>query len=550
MLRPLLYRALNALPLAGFRRAADEFESALANPEEVQRRLLLDLLRLNRDCAFGRQYGFQSISTVREYQDRVPVVGYDDLAPWIERIKAGESSVLTSEPVLAFEKSSGSASAAKYIPYTQTLRAQFQSALGPWITDMHRAFPGVARGCAYWVVTPLSRQREVTRGGMPVGFDSDTEYFGTIQQWILRRTMAVPPDLARVSELEDCIYLTLRFLLQARSLAFISVWSPSFLLILLHRLERYGERLVRDLFDGKASVASPLSPKLASSFARDVRQARNLQAMLLRGRIEPGGLWPQLELISCWTSASSASMKNEIERRFPGVSVQGKGLLATEGVVSIPIARFEAPVAAVTSHFLEFLDEDSGKCRLASELERGREYSMILTTGGGLWRYRLADRLRVPSFAERTPLLEFIGKEDCVSDLCGEKLNAIFVANTLAEFECCRTASFAMLAPSQADTPHYTLFLESVRCQPDLPARLDERLRANPHYSFCRRVGQLGELRLFLIRCDARESYLKHCATVGQRPGNVKMTALHKRHGWERVFSGAYIEASTTEVCA
>jgi hypothetical protein len=550
MLRPLLYRALNALPLAGFRHAASQFDAALADPEEVQRKLLLELLKENQGCAFGKQHGFGSIHTVREYQERVPLVTYDDVAPWIERIKAGEHRVLTSEPVVAFEKSSGSASAAKYIPYTQTLRREFLSALAPWITDMHRAFPGIAGGCAYWLVTPLSREREITQGGIPIGFESDTEYFGPIQHWILRKTMAVPPELARVSELEDCIYLTLRFLLQARSLTFISVWSPSLLLIILDRLEQHGERLAHDLFDGKASLASPVPPKLTGALVRDARQARNLQAMLRRGRIEPGGLWPQLELISCWTSAASASIKSEVEQRFPGVSIQGKGLLATEGIVSIPIEQYRAPVAALTSHFLEFLEEDSGTCKLISELEEGREYSVILTTGGGLWRYRLADRIRVTGFAERTPLLEFIGKEDCVSDLRGEKLNALFVANTLAEFECCRSASFAMLAPSETPTPHYTLYLESARCQPDLPARVDERLQANPHYAFCRRIGQLGELRLFLIRGNARESYIKHCATLGQRPGNVKMTALHKRPGWERVFSGTYVEASPAEVCA
>jgi hypothetical protein len=550
MLRPLLYRALNTLPLAGFRRAAREFASALANPEEAQRRLLLDLLQQNQACAFGRQYGFASISNVRQYQDRVPVVTYDDLAPWIERIKSGERGVLTSEPVLAFEKSSGSASAAKYIPYTQTLGTQFQSALAPWITDMHHAFPGMRRGCAYWVVTPLSREREVTQGGIPVGFESDTEYFGPIQQWILGKTMAVPPELARVPELEDCIYLTLRFLLQARSLTFISVWNPSFLLIILDRLQQHGERLVRDLFDGKADVSSSISPRFARLLIRDARQAGNLQAMLRRGRIEPEGLWSRLELISCWTSAASASMKCEVEQRFPGTSVQGKGLLATEGVVSIPIEQYKAPAAAVTSHFLEFLDEDCGECRLASELEGGREYSVIVTTGGGLWRYRLGDRVRVTGFVERTPLIEFIGKEDCVSDLRGEKLNALFVANTLGEFESCQVARFAMLAPSEAGTPHYTLFLESRHCRHDLAVRLDQRLQANPHYAYCRRIGQLGALRLFVIHRDARESYVNHCAAFGQRAGNVKMTALHRRSGWEHVFSGAYIQVSTAEVCA
>jgi hypothetical protein len=550
MLRPLFYRALNSLPVAGFRRAAHHFDSALANPEEVQRKLLLNLLKQNQGCAFGRQYGFESISAAREYQDRVPIVTYDDLLPWIERIKSGERKILTSDPVLAFEKSSGSASAAKYVPYTQTLRMQFQSALAPWITDMHHAFPRISRGCAYWVVTPLSRGREVTEGGIPVGLESDAEYFGPVQQWILNKTMAVPPELARVSELEDCIYLTLRLLLQARSLTLISVWSPSFLLILLDRLQEHGERLVRNLLDGKADVPSRIPPQVSRVLVRDAHQASNLQAMLRRGRIEPDSLWPQLALISCWTSAASAPMKKEVEQRFPAVSIQGKGLLATEGVVSIPIEEYKAPVAAVTSHFLEFLDEDSGECRLAAELEEGREYSVVLTTGGGFWRYRLADRLRVAGFAKRTPLLAFVGKEDCVSDLRGEKLNALFVQNTLAEFESCQVARFAMLAPSQARTPHYTLFLESGHCPPDLTIRLDQSLQANPHYAYCRRIGQLGDLRIFLIDRDARESYVSHCTALGQRAGNVKLTALHKRSGWEHIFSGTYIQASTAEVCA
>lgn len=547
---PLFYRALNSLPLAAFRRGARQFHSSLDNPEEAQGRLLLDLLKRNRACEFGRQHGFESIRSAREYRDRVPLTTYDDLAPWIERIQSGEREVLTSEPVLAFEKSSGSASAAKYIPYTQTLRRQFQSALAPWITDMHHAFPRISRGCAYWVVTPLSREREVTRGGIPVGFESDAEYFGPVQQWILGKTMAVPSDLARVPGLEDCIYLTLRFLLQARSLAFISVWNPSFLLIVLDRLQQHGERLVRDLHNGNADVGSRISPRLTRLLIRDARQAENLRAMLRRGQIKSTGLWPQLALISCWTSAASAAMKREIKQRFPGVVIQGKGLLATEGVVSIPIEKYHAPVAAITSHFLEFLDEGSGECRLVAELEEGREYSVVLTTGGGLWRYRLGDRVRVLGFAKRTPLLEFVGKEDCVSDLRGEKLNAVFVANTLAEFEYCRRASFAMVAPCDAGTPHYTLFLESGGCQPDLPFRFDQKLQANPHYAYCRRIGQLGELRIFRINRDARDSYVNHSAALGQRAGSVKMTALDRRFGWENVFSGTYMQAGMAEVRA
>jgi hypothetical protein len=555
MLRPLFYRAMNRLPLAGFRRGARDFAAALGNPKPVQEKLLLDLLRTNHACAFGKRYGFGAIRSVREYQDRVPMANYDELSPWIERVKSGERKVLTSEPVLAFEKSSGSVSAAKYIPYTQTLRKQFQSALAPWITDMHKAFPRIGRGPAYWVVTPLSRERELTEGGIPVGFESDMEYFGSAQRWILGKLMAVPPGLARVQELEDCIYLTLRFLLQTRSLSFISVWSPSFLLILLARLQHYGERLVRDLINGTAGGIGEISPGLSSSLVRDTRQASNLQAMLRRGGVDTGVLWPNLALISCWTAAASSSVKRELENSFPGVPIQGKGLLATEGVVSIPIEGYAAPVSAVTSHFLEFLDESSGECRLMAELQEGREYSVVITTGGGLWRYRLGDRVRVVGFAERTPLLEFLGKEDCVSDLRGEKLNAMFVAHTLSEVEASRIATFAMLAPSDGAPPHYTLFLELRQkdldfVDPDFIEQFERRLKANPHYAYCRRLGQLGAVRLFTVTSGAGECYLAHCAEMNQRAGSVKLTALERRSGWERVFRGSYVEAGVAEAPA
>jgi len=550
MLRQSYYRALNAIPLAAFWRQAKQFTSALSNPEAVQREILFDLLKQNRDCAFGARHGFESIRTVREFQDRVPVASYDDLAPWVERIKAGEQNVLTSEPVLAFEKSSGSASAAKYIPYTRTLQTQFQAALAPWLTDMHKSYPDVSRGSAYWVVTPLSRQKERTEGGIRIGFESDTEYFAPLQRSILRRTLAIPEALARVPDLDDCLYLTLRFLLQGRSLAFISVWSPSFLLILLERLQEYGERLVQDLTAGKVDIAASLPSRLTRWPVRDIRQAGNLRAMLRRGRIEPSVLWPRLSLISCWMSAASASIKCEVEEKFPGVPIQGKGLLATEGVVSIPIESQGAPVAAVTSHFFEFVDHSSGECRLLTELEQGREYSVVLTTGGGLWRYRLGDRVRVAGFAQRTALLEFIGKEDCVSDLRGEKLNSLFVSHSLAGFESCRSASFSMLAPAEAKPPHYILFIESRRCTPDLAARLDRKLQENPHYEYCRRVGQLGPLQVFMIDRNAHNSYVNRCIGLGHRAGNVKVTSLHRATGWEHVFQGTYMETRTAEFCA
>src|SRR2546429_9039855 len=121
---------------------------------------------------------------------------------------------------------------------------------------------------------------------------------------------------------------------------------------------------------------------MSRGLRRDASQGEKLNAMICRGSIETAALWPHLRLISCWTTAESARIVPEIKQRFPGVAIQGKGLLATEGVVSIPIETYEGCVAALTSHFLEFIDE-SGKCWLISQLEEGAAYSVLLTTGGG-----------------------------------------------------------------------------------------------------------------------------------------------------------------------
>ena len=53
-------------------------------------------------------------------------VASPEIEPWIERIGRGEPNVLTTEPVLMMEKTSGSSGAAKYIPYTRSLRREFQ----------------------------------------------------------------------------------------------------------------------------------------------------------------------------------------------------------------------------------------------------------------------------------------------------------------------------------------------------------------------------------------------------------------------------------------
>jgi GH3 auxin-responsive promoter len=519
------------------------------NPATAQAALLRWLLRANASSAYGRKFGFSRIRTAREFQSAIPVVGYDDLEPWIERIKAGEERVLTDETVLMLEKTSGSSTAAKYIPYTSTLRRQFQRAVGAWIFDLYAHKPELVFGTAYWAITPLAREPEVTSGGLRVGFENDTEYLGTAERLLLRRILAVPEEVARIPELDTALYVTLRFLLQSPSLSFISVWSPSFLAILLEQLQNNAERLLTDLRDGAlrppGTLPDAIVPALHNCLRAEPTRARRLeQAWRESGFLRTEDVWPNLRVISCWTDASSRFAALKLRALFPGVLIQGKGLLATEGVVSVPLVQQASCVAAATSHFYEFIERPGAPPRLLHELEEKHEYSVLLTTGGGLYRYGLGDRVRVVGFAGNTPLLEFLGKEDGVSDLCGEKLSPAFVGSVLRELsdERAYSSDFAMLAPSQQESICYVLFLQGAASGTDLSVRLDNKLSQNPHYAYCRRLGQLAGPRIFQITSDAAECYLRRCVALGQRAGAVKTVPLHRLTGWEDCFRGEWIE--------
>ena len=83
--------------------------AALAASERQQPRLLQAILSANRHTRFGEQHGFARLARVDDYRRAVPVRRDEQFAPWLERVAAGEAAVLTAEPPVAFESTSGTA---------------------------------------------------------------------------------------------------------------------------------------------------------------------------------------------------------------------------------------------------------------------------------------------------------------------------------------------------------------------------------------------------------------------------------------------------------
>jgi hypothetical protein len=500
--------------------AWQRYRHALSDPAAAQERLLFQYLGHNANTVVGRAYGFDSIKSVEEYQTRVPISTFDSIETLVQRGARGEAGVLTHQPVSRLVPSSGSTAAVKLIPYTRRLQQEFSEAVDAWIADLYIRHPRLIAGPAYWSITPATgndRPFVMQTSNIPVGFDDDSSYLGGVRGALARASMAVPPAVRLNHDLASFRRATLRHLLLARDLRLVSVWHPSFLSMLIDTLSNEWAALLDDV----ASI--------------DAARAEELRTLTPEGS---AAIWPKLALVSCWGDGPARSYATELASRLRGIQLQPKGLLATEGVVTIPF-QGRHPIA-INSHFFEFVPLDGGARerapRLAHQLQPGVEYSVVMTTGGGLYRYHLADRVTVDGVVERTPSLTFVGKDDRVSDRFGEKLSDGFVARVLDRiFAAPRSRPrFAMLAPEELPAGVcYTLFMEDVNTpSAELAGRLEAELRVNPHYAWCVDVGQLRPARIVRVGPGADRAYLDFCVAQGQRLGDIKPVSLHPTAGW------------------
>lgn len=348
----------------------------------------------------------------------------------------------------------------------------------------------------------------------------DAAYLGEDLLAPLGELSALPNWVGSLTDEATWRLATMHALLVRSDLAFISLWSPTFLLVLLDRLSEAYPELDELLLRGGVLEGHPISPDPAA-WAR-------LHAYQSHG--EAKALWPRLRLISAWADGSSAPFAKALQKRLPRATFEPKGLLSTEGVISTPRAG-GAPVLAAGSGFFEFLDEH-GATRFAHELEEGNRYEVVLTTASGLYRYRTGDEISCQGFLGETPRLRFLGRLGLSSDLVGEKLNEAFVARCLEGVE-----GFRMLVPSLSSAARYCLVVDRSTFRPD-PAMLlglDQRLKANPQYAHARHMGQLAELELLPVS-DPLGRFLAHSVREGRRPGDLKVPALRPEPFWEMIF--------------
>lgn len=328
-------------------------------PHDVQGEWFRKLMLSGRETEFGQQHGMSEIKNMDQFRERVPLHSYDDLKPWIERLRRGEQHLLWPTDVKWFAKSSGTTGdKSKFIPVTEESLHDCHYKGGKDMVSIY---------CSNYPDHQLFTGKNLALGGShKTDFYDDYEsYHGDVSAIIIQNLplwaellRAPQIQIALMSEWEEKLELMARSTMKENVTSLAGV--PSWMLVLLRRiLEISGKKTIAEIwpnlevyYHGGVSL-TPYRPQFAEILGRDI----NL-----------------LELYNA-------------SEGFFGIQDEKNGdllLMLDYGIVYefLPPGEWEKP---------------DGKTVLLPEVQTGIPYALIISTTGGLWRYRVGDTIEFTS---------------------------------------------------------------------------------------------------------------------------------------------------------
>jgi hypothetical protein len=536
----LMHQASYRLSLNGKK----DLVRASLDVESSQKEVLAKIL--NNICGSENaiKHGLNAKTSLKDYQKKVPVTDYEYWQASIIKQQHNKESILTRQLCQRYQPTSGSTSKIKWIPYTAAFLNELDNAIAPWLGDVYQQYPGILKGKHYW---SLSWVPSNLRGKLTSSINNDLQLLPWWKRLCMAGTMAVPETISLAETSDESFFATACYLLSCRDLSFISVWSPTFALSLLQFIQQHKNELQQALNEGAwpkhlAGLNDISCPKNTGSATIIAQWDGEIDAKFTQA------IWPNLALISAWDTSSSNIWAKKLQAIFPHSEFQGKGLWATEGVISIPFEN-KYPLA-INSHFYEFEDLKTNKIHTSWELQEGQNVRPIISSSNGLLRYAMKDQLLVTSFINLCPCFEFIGRIDG-TDLVGEKLSpeiAIQLISYFNNFDSITPITLiALPAKTLEEKPRYTLLCSSTKSlfsgdialtENNLSKILEERLCEHFHYNLARELGQLNSAKI-IIKKDALDFYAQHKIDKGMVKGNVKVEPLIT---WENASFANYFE--------
>lgn len=489
------------------------FQQETKNPMELTTALLMKLLEDNKDTEYGRRYGFADIHTIEEYQRRVPVIVYDNIAECLERMKKGEKNILTAYAYNHFNETSGTVGVPKVIPMTDTQSAVFAkyNNLLTYGIMQEQVDPDWMNGRAFCTSSGTCRTLE---SGLTVGSASakmaDFIKGGKDALDSMMRTMYTSPiEAINPTAGTDTKYIHMRFALMDREVRGIISGFYSVIVLFLKYIANNYELLIDDIEKGTISDEVDMPDEVRQSLLAKIQpmpeRAAELREIFKNGSDFPfvTKIWPHFCYLSGVGGDGFETYDRVIKKHFTGGGVTNiySGITASEGLWTVPcgVDDFDS-VIVPSAAFIEFLPVEAGddytQCVTMDRLELGKVYELIITNLSGFYRYRMSDAVKVTGFYNQTPKVQFMYRVNRTINLVAEKTTEkalqVAVERTVEELGI-DLADFSVYPDSDSTPNKYVFLIEPVK----EIAQFDMETLRNT---------------LFKHLCDVNPSYYKHCA--------------------------------------
>lgn len=103
-----------------FSRRLKEVENYAGHAGELQQKVLQRLVRMAANTEWGKKYDYASIRTYEDFRKRLPIQTYEEVKPYVERMRKGEQQLLWPTDITWFAKSSGTTNdKSKFLPVSR-----------------------------------------------------------------------------------------------------------------------------------------------------------------------------------------------------------------------------------------------------------------------------------------------------------------------------------------------------------------------------------------------------------------------------------------------
>lgn len=426
-----------------------DFDRATRDPRATQATLLARLLRNNQRTQYGEEHRFSAISTPDAFARAVPVCTFNDLAPYVERMKKGEGNILTRDQPVRFNVTSGTTDKPKYVPVTRKGQAVVAETSYQWLYRAWRDHPSLLDQSILCISSAAVEGQ--TEAGLPYGSASGMMYESLPRR--LHRSFTLPFALSAVKDYDLRYRVMVRIALESE-VSLVVTPNPTTLLKLAETGIRLQEEIIRSIHDGVLFNLWPVSPSPEDSGILEAIQARlrpnparakRLESVIqAHGRLLPFACWKELQLVGCWLGGSVGYQADKLSGYFGrDVPPRDIGYLSSEGAITIPYEDdTPAGILALHNNYYEFSPvvepfTTGTRTLRCDEIEDGKQYRIILTSWNGLYRYDIDDIIEVRGFYNRTPLVAFVRKGDDMVNITGEKVH---VAQFLQAFRKLKVA--------------------------------------------------------------------------------------------------------------